>query len=203
MREFIIGDLHGSIDLLNKILLEVDFDLNEDIMYSVGDLIDRGTDSMRCLRLLKEPWFKAVMGNHEEFLIRSIIHGDQPFLWLQNGGRWHLEEDQDELLELAKLAEQLPYAITIGDIGICHAQPPTDDWNDVYNLTEYHKDTMIWSRSMINGYSKFERIKNIKHTYHGHSIIAEPMTIGNSTFIDTGAYTSGKLTYVELTDDDN
>ena len=195
MRKFICGDLHGNIDALNRKLLEIDFEFNEDIMFSVGDLIDRGLDSMRCLRLLKEPWFHAVRGNHEDLMIHSILHGEHPGLWYQNGGAWSIKVDQAELKELAVLAEQLPYAITIDDaVGICHAQPPSLDWNDAKNPTEYHKQKMIWGRTRIYK----NRTKNIENTYHGHTIVKELEVSGNAIFIDTGAYFYNKLTVVEL-----
>lgn len=38
-------------------------------MLSVGDLVDRGPDSIGCLKLLEAPWFHAVMGNHEQLLL--------------------------------------------------------------------------------------------------------------------------------------
>src|SRR3546814_1363745 len=64
-RDFIVGDLHGCLDLLQVELARIAFDPTRDRLFSVGDLTDRGPDSMGCLRLLREPWFYAVHGNHE------------------------------------------------------------------------------------------------------------------------------------------
>lgn len=62
-RDFIVDDLHGCLDLLDIELDRVGFDPAVDRLFSVGDLIDRGPDSMGCLRLLNKPWFFAVRGN--------------------------------------------------------------------------------------------------------------------------------------------
>jgi len=197
MRKFIIGDLHGCYDLFTEMLEEINFDFNKDIMYSVGDLIDRGPDSMKCLKLIKEPWFHAVRGNHEDLMIQVILEFSTAYLWLMNGGAWHLKEDIDELRELAALANKLPYSITIDDaIGICHAEPPTEDWNDTKNPTVYMKEKMIWGRNIIYGCPS--EISNIKETYHGHTMVREPLKSGTCNFIDTGAYSSGILTCVEI-----
>lgn len=68
-RDFVVGDLHGCLDLLQAQLERVGFDTGCGRLFSVGDLVDRGPDSMGCLRLLREPWFHAVRGNHEDMLL--------------------------------------------------------------------------------------------------------------------------------------
>ena len=84
---YIVGDLHGCRALLDEQLLAVNFDTRRDLLVSVGDLIDRGPDSLACLRLLKEPWFRCVRGNHEEMALAALTQGDEQ-LWQMNGGDW-------------------------------------------------------------------------------------------------------------------
>jgi serine/threonine protein phosphatase 1 len=64
-KDYVIGDLHGCYSLLERLLDAVKFDYVYDRLFSVGDMIDRGPDSLRCLELLTKPWFFAVQGNHE------------------------------------------------------------------------------------------------------------------------------------------
>jgi serine/threonine protein phosphatase 1 len=75
-KDYVIGDLHGCFNLLERLLAEVYFDEANDRLFSVGDLADRGPDSLLCLELLEEPWFYAVQGNHEEMLMDFF----QPYL---------------------------------------------------------------------------------------------------------------------------
>lgn len=56
-RDFVVGDLHGYYTPLMQRLEELHFEPSCDRVLAVGDLIDRGPDSVRCLELLKEPWF--------------------------------------------------------------------------------------------------------------------------------------------------
>lgn len=67
-RDIIIGDLHGNLKALMFILNEIKFDYSNDRILSTGDLVDRGDNSLDCLRLTKEVFFESARGNHEEFL---------------------------------------------------------------------------------------------------------------------------------------
>jgi serine/threonine protein phosphatase 1 len=116
-RDFIVGDLHGCYDLLQQALFDVGFDYAKDRLFSVGDLADRGPSSMDCLRLLKEPWFYAVRGNHEDMLV-DYMHGCDYNNFLSNGGTWVKRLTKEEHYELEgdllPLIEGLPYVITVG-----------------------------------------------------------------------------------------
>lgn len=87
-RDFVIGDLHGSGDCLIQLLDGIKFDTSVDRLISVGDLVDRGGDSLQCLQLLTEPWFHAVMGNHEQLMLEAFRGGRLGQYWFQNGGFW-------------------------------------------------------------------------------------------------------------------
>lgn len=125
-RDFIVGDLHGCLDLLQIELARIGFEPTADRLFSVGDLIDRGPDSMGCLRLVREPWFFAVRGNHEDMLIDYSREVVQPYgvgvrtkLFFCNGGDWVRTLDADAQAELQQdlLARvtALPYVITVGE----------------------------------------------------------------------------------------
>lgn len=125
-RDFIVGDLHGCLDLLQAQLVRLEFDVTVDRLFSVGDLTDRGPDSMGCLRLLREPWFFAVRGNHENMLIDFCHEEVQPYgssvcaaLFFRNGGAWVRALDADTQAELRQellpRVLSLPYVITVGE----------------------------------------------------------------------------------------
>ena len=126
-RDFVIGDLHGRLDLFNLALAHVGFDPKLDRVFSVGDLVDRGRDSFGCLKLLSEPWFHACKGNHEDLTVLGLsnppLHGQ---LWRMNGGGWDLgllPQERAELQELVKRAEDLPLVITVeGLFHMVHAE---------------------------------------------------------------------------------
>src|SRR3546814_7017992 len=80
-RDFIVGDMHGCLDLFQAQLDRIGFDPTKDRIFSVGDLADRGPDSMGCLRLLREPWFHAVRGNHEDMLLDYAYPTPAPYAY--------------------------------------------------------------------------------------------------------------------------
>ena len=128
-RDFVCGDLHGSYQRLIEFMDFVGFDKDKDRMFSVGDLVDRGPDSEKCLRLIKEIWFHAVIGNHEQLM--SMYYGTNGSascilgsIWARNGGRWGVSygdlNDPDyasvigqEIRELSRQATNLPLMITV------------------------------------------------------------------------------------------
>ena len=99
-RDLIVPDLHGSRDVLFRKLDLAKFDPSRDKVWCLGDLVDRGPQSFETLQLLKEPWFKAIRGNHEDLMLSfedlhdSIYHTPEAFI--QNGGMWifHLLDEQ-------------------------------------------------------------------------------------------------------------
>lgn len=121
-RDFVMGDLHGCLELLEAELARIQFNPAQDRLLSVGDLIDRGPNSLGCLRLLREPWFYAVVGNHEDMLLsfyrqRSSTYHSRSALF-HNGGRWVLDLDDQERNELIgdllPRVLALPYVFTVG-----------------------------------------------------------------------------------------
>lgn len=142
-RDFIVGDMHGFLDLFQAELARQNFDPSCDRVFSVGDLIDRGPDSMGCLRLLKQPWFHAVRGNHEQMLLGHLfpesLSPEASLLnsrtFLEHGGAWVTtlsESDEDELrTELVPHVHTLPYLMTVGEgrarFNIVHAEFMTGD----------------------------------------------------------------------------
>jgi len=64
-RHIFIGDIHGCIDEFNELLKKVSYNRDEDRVILLGDLIDRGPDSVAVVRKARELKLECVMGNHE------------------------------------------------------------------------------------------------------------------------------------------
>lgn len=115
-RDFVVGDLHGSLSILEHMLKELNFNELTDRLFSVGDIVDRGPDSLGCLRLLRKSWFHAVMGNHEDMMLRAMS-GEEAGLWRMNGGNWFDFLPPDERFDTKDLCIQhvqhLPFAATV------------------------------------------------------------------------------------------
>jgi bis(5'-nucleosyl)-tetraphosphatase (symmetrical) len=67
MATYAIGDLQGCFASFQNLLQEIKFDIDTDRLWLVGDLINRGPDSLAVLRWLRanESSIVTVLGNHD------------------------------------------------------------------------------------------------------------------------------------------
>jgi bis(5'-nucleosyl)-tetraphosphatase (symmetrical) len=76
MALYMIGDLQGCHEPLVRLLRKLDFSASRDTLYVLGDLVNRGPDSLAVLRSLHELGDAAqcLLGNHDLNLL-GIRHG--------------------------------------------------------------------------------------------------------------------------------
>jgi len=208
-RDFVVGDIHGWYDPLMAELEAVCFDRAVDRLFSVGDLINRGPDSERCLLLTREPWFFAVRGNHEQILFNWLRQPEEVDVaaWMRYGGKaWlgpgpeHYFARHPELKRHAQqLAEQMPWVIEleVGDgrrIGISHSTFPLDEWADLALRLPFEpglQEALLWERPVKQpGFRHW--VEGIDLTVHGHVILPSVQRHGNGLYIDTGAALFGQ-----------
>ncbi len=200
-RDFVVGDIHGCFELLQDRLAYEGFDYSKDRLFSVGDLIDRGPESERCLSLLEKSWFFMVRGNHEEMFIDACRRGGGGS-WLTSYGDWAQKLSHGELNSWADQLEQLPISMTLDLnghlIGLCHAEPDGLNWVNSRDDTSSGQ-VMVWGRRVLKG-NATGVVQGVDITIHGHTPVELPTWVDNRYFLDTGAWFSGELTVRKISD---
>ncbi|QMT32110.1 symmetrical bis(5'-nucleosyl)-tetraphosphatase [Alysiella filiformis] len=76
MAHYAIGDLQGCYTELTQLLEKIEFNHGTDTLWLVGDIVNRGTQSLACLQFCRqhESSVQIVLGNHDLHLL-AIWHG--------------------------------------------------------------------------------------------------------------------------------
>lgn len=98
-KHYVIGDLHGCYQSLQQLLDKIEFRIGIDYIYLLGDIVNRGPDSLACLRWAKDtPNVVSVLGNHD-FHLLAVATGNYQYLSRSDSFQEILQAaDKDELL---------------------------------------------------------------------------------------------------------
>ncbi len=210
---YLISDVHGEYALLRKLLDKIRFS-PQDGLIVLGDMIDKGNDSIRTLRFLRAlPNATCIVGNHEYDFLKlywrllreeagdfdAILSGLQDYFPQESASiAW---EDMDWL-------DGLPYFIEEENwIGV-HAGVPLGKDGTILPLSDASREQLVYDRE----FCKTRRIADDqKCVFYGHTPvqyltgqarIAAYLKPGRreirldhlqKVHLDTGVYLSGVL----------
>lgn len=223
-RVYAVGDIHGRLDLLDRLLDRIAEDVTRTKPQRVsvvflGDYVDRGPHSRGVIeRLMQGPpadsalagadW-TCLKGNHEEYMVRFLDESAPGTVWCRIGGVETVrsyagqipEGQENDIAALQLLLERsLPPAHLrfLSRLPLMHCE---GDYLFVHAgirpgvaLQDQSPADLLWIRDEF----LFHGAPLEKRVVHGHSPAPAPEIRPHRIGIDTGAYYSGNLTALVL-----
>ena len=220
---YAIGDIHGRLDLLDRIQRQIADDAmkreasRRQVVY-LGDYVSRGPDSAGVVDRVRE-WLPegferiTLKGNHEDLLLRFLDGEiDTGRHWLDYGGLEAMsaygvgiaDRDARDDASVIALGEDLAARIPASHLEFFRALQTRHRNGDYFfvhggvrpgvPLEEQKDRDCLWIRkTFLNSGADHGAM-----VVHGHSISDEPELRHNRIGIDTGAYRSNVLTCLVL-----
>jgi len=201
-RVFVVGDIHGCLEMLQRLMDKIPWHPDKDRLIFLGDYIDRGENPKGVVDYIValtrcSPHVDCLIGNHEAMFLDYLSGADEE-LYLRNGGQSTLnsyEADKsgggDSLVPPEHMAfyKSLKPYIELQDYYVVHAgfRPGVD-------ISEQKLEDMIWIRDpFIHSTYDFG-----KRVIFGHTPLDEPLVTENKIGLDTSAVYGLRLTCLEL-----
>ena len=213
MSTYVLSDLHGQYDKFMDMLKLIKFNDN-DKMYILGDIFDRGPDPLKILDyIICRKNIDFIPGNHE-YMFLEFYNTYDARLWSYNGGRTTMTQlmkrGEDYLKALYDYLTKLPLVKVHDKFILTHAGLYLPKNQNQYTLQEIlslqNAEFNLWSRSNINNERQYKDYTVIcGHTptlyvdpdQYQMSIVRRKGTI----YIDCGAtFSDGRLACLRLED---
>ena len=186
---YVSSDWHGiSIEVIKKLLGKANFS-DEDFLFILGDVIDRGDNGVELIKyIMFEPNIKLIRGNHEQMLIDCKFLFDEITdetvddfnteklmalkNWQRNGGDATIKGLSKETPEMRKMIleflEEAPLYDTVSiddnDFLLVHAGLATDACGKFRRLSESTADDLLWSRPYPGTKYSYDFMTVLGHT---------------------------------------
>ena len=219
LRFYVIGDIHGRVDLLEQLFSLIDYDLAESepgrsVQLFLGDYIDRGASSRATIdKLIERAEIHEcafLRGNHEAVAVSCLTDKASIPAWMRIGGaetllsygvRPTLSLSVGELSAIQSAFQsalprshlqffgRLQTQLVVGDYFFVHA-----GIRPGIPLTKQKERDLLWIRDEFLASTQ----DHGKVVVHGHTPSVDVEYRPNRINIDTGAYFTNRLTCLVL-----
>lgn len=219
---YLISDIHGEYDLFLRLLDRIGFS-DEDEMIILGDVIDKGAQSVRLLRFIRrQPNVTTILGNHEydflkyKYSLERSHRGDAAAVMRKLREYFSADTETMTSAETEYIESLMPFWET--DEYLCvHAGVETDSFGKILPLDLQSPEVLVYDRRFKDA----ERVlaPTEKTVIFGHTPcvydeptatfiktpkknVAVPKKISDFSKIrlDCGVYVTGKLGTLRVED---
>lgn len=201
-RTFVIGDIHGCVDELDR-LLDRCAPVEGDAVIGVGDLVNKGPDSIGVVRLLRRVGARCVLGNHDDLLLRCIEARkrgeDDTFPEGVRKIAKRLDEEDAAWLAALPLYLELPaHRATVVHAGLLPGVPLlAQERTNLLNMRSIRPDGSA-SKRIDEGIPWASAWVGPEHVVFGHDAVRGLQEWPYATGIDTACVYGGRLSAIEL-----
>lgn len=155
---YVMSDLHGMYNKFIEMLNVINFS-KDDELYILGDIFDRGEDS---IKILEHIWASKniflIKGNHEYMFEKYYEDHSNLYLWFSNGGRNTFleltEKGPDFMDKVYNYIKKLPLVINIDEYILAHAGlyiPPNYKELTINEIIDLQtEEDLLWDRELVN-----------------------------------------------------
>ena len=163
MRRFAISDIHGCLNTFKTLLQRLEFS-KKDVLYLLGDYIDRGPDSRGVIDYiwaLEEEGYTlhCLRGNHEQMLLDDRYG---MFGYTETLASFQVRQNKDVPAPYMEWIDTLPFYVELEDYILVHAGI---NFRSRFPLKDQYE--LIWIRYWYEGIDK--NWLNGKIVVHGHT----------------------------------
>lgn len=178
-RKIVVGDIHGCRVEFEKLLDKVDFDPLSDELYLVGDLINKGPDSLGVIHSALSAEATIIAGNHELHFLNAVREKTlkKHTSFLEMTKNW-----SSETIEwVCTWIETLPLYHENEDFLMLHAGLEPD-----FPLEMQNQKTLCTIRNLKNGDPWHKAYKGTKPIVYGHWALQGRHFTKNTFGLDSG-----------------
>ena len=225
---YVSSDWHGvELEKIKSLLEKVNFS-DDDTLFILGDVIDRGEHGVELLKyIMFQPNIILIRGNHEQMLLNcsflfdeitdesiknvNVNHINELRVWQMNGGESTIDGLHKETPEMRKMLlefiEETPFydTVSVGEKNflLIHAGLATDENGVFHKFSDSTEYDLIWARP--NFYTEYSHdfTTICGHTpthFYGHQYKGRILRRGTWIDIDVGAASGGTPAFLRLDD---
>lgn len=202
-RILIVGDVHGCFDELRRLIDRAKVAEGDEVTL-VGDLVNKGPESVGVVRFCRENGIAAVLGNHDDYLLRCIAarrrgEGKEFSESIRKIAKKISDEDAAWLRALPLWVRIPGQRAVVVHAGLVPGRALPDQKRENLLTTRSIRADGTASKRIDEGRPWASLHRGPSHVFFGHDAVRGLQRWKYATGLDTGCVYGGRLTGYELT----